>query len=305
MTSRESEVAAAAYALRSGNLVVVPTETVYGLAADALNPDAIQRIFEAKGRPAWNPLIVHVASLAEVEKLAFSPPTLEQLGHAFWPGPLTVVLHKRALVPDIVTAGLATVAIRVPRHPLFLDVLREFGGAVAAPSANLFTELSPTSADQLSDRIRASAALVLDGGACEVGIESTVLDLSEEQPAVLRQGMLTTDEISAVLGMAVGVASSGGERSPGQHPRHYAPRTPIRIVTQLGDAPGLGFGEPRISAQIQMPPTPKAYARELYAALYQLDQLDLKEIFVEAVPEAPEWEAIRDRLARAAWTAGG
>jgi len=319
-------IARAADLLRAGHLVAFPTETVYGLGAHALDAAAVRRIFEAKGRPAYNPLIVHVPDAAGARRIVTDwPEVADRLAEAFWPGPLTLVLPKRPEVPDEVTAGLPSVAVRVPAHPVALALLRAAAIPVAAPSANRFTELSPTRAAHVERALGDRVALVLDGGSTDVGIESTVLDLTGERPTLLRPGVLDEARIAAVIGplarpMSAGFATEA-RKSPGMIERHYAPRAALVLVDPAdagavararalvataaasGQAAGaLQLDRLDVSAAhvVPMPPDPAGYARRLYAALHELDELGCSAVVVEAVPGGPEWEGVRDRLRRAA-----
>lgn len=278
----------------------MPTETVYGIAANAFDPDAIARTFALKGRPSDNPLIVHLARADGWARVATEfNEQAQRLATAFWPGPLTIVLPKLADVPLIATAGLDTVAVRVPAHPVARALIEAAGVPLTAPSANRFTMLSPTRAEDIDPVIAAGLACVLDGGAAEVGIESTVIDVTGSEPRLLRPGRVTRRQIEAVLGVPVLLGGDGSKRSPGMHPRHYAPRTPIRLVETLAlDQPGITFGTPGLN-QVGAPSDPEAYARQLYAVLADLDRRGFREIAVEIVPEGDAWEAIRDRLSRA------
>ncbi len=286
-------------AISEGKLVGLPTETVYGIAANALDPAAVKGIFDLKGRPSDNPLIVHLASSEQLDRIAAEVPKAAiELAKRFWPGPLTLVLPKRPEVPDITTAGLDTVAVRVPAHPVALALL-EKTGPLAAPSANRFMQLSPTRADAIDSQIAGGLACILDGGPCEVGIESTVLDLSGGTPTILRPGMISVELIESVLGVQVDAGES--RRSPGNYPRHYSPRTPLRLVRELGaDDSGLTFNGPRNERQIQMPAEPRAYASQLYGALHRLDELGVELIHVQLPPKGAKWVAINDRLTKAA-----
>jgi L-threonylcarbamoyladenylate synthase len=226
----------AAELLRAGRLVAIPTETVYGLAANALDEAAVQRIFAAKGRPRSSPLIVHIADLAMARELAREwPPQAEKLAERFWPGPLTIIVPKSDKVPDIVTAGLPGVALRMPAHPVALAVIRAAGIPLAAPSANRFTQLSPTTAQHVREALGDAVDLIVDGGPCSVGIESTVISMTGPVPRILRPGMISRTQIEEVIGP---VESGAGEESPGQHPKHYSPRT--RVV--IGQSPRDGHG---------------------------------------------------------------
>ncbi|HEU4588751.1 MAG TPA: L-threonylcarbamoyladenylate synthase [Gemmatimonadales bacterium] len=313
------EIAEAAALLRAGGLVAFPTETVYGLGANALDAAAVQRIFAAKGRPRYNPLIVHVPDAAAARALVAEwPDAAARLAARYWPGPLTLVLRKRPTVPDVVTAGLDAVAVRVPAHPVALALLRAAAVPVAAPSANRSTELSPTTAAHVRKSLGDRVDLVLDGGPTSVGIESTVVDLTGARPAILRPGSIGADELVALVGpLAAATASAGAEprRSPGQLDRHYAPRAALRLAASAQAATRL-IAEARAAGRRvgavlwsvdgfadelrRLPADPAAYARELYATLHALDEAGCDLIVVEAVPENPAWDGVRDRLARAA-----
>lgn len=293
----------AAQAIANGELVVLPTETVYGLACNALNPEAVRAVFKAKGRPDENPLIVHISTIEDIGKVASGcNGACKKLADRFWPGPLTMVLKKLDAVPNETTAGLGTVAVRVPSHPVALEVIRRAQVPVAAPSANVFMSLSPTSAEDVDPNVAESARLVIDGGHCEYGLESTVIDLSEDQPRILRPGAVTRAEIQAVLGMPLGqTPPHNGHLSPGMYPRHYAPSARLVIVDKVSeDAAGLTFEDPAQSRQVKMPHDAKAYAANLYRALKRLDALGVSEIQVESPPNTAEWEAVLDRLKKAA-----
>ncbi|MDP9172109.1 MAG: L-threonylcarbamoyladenylate synthase [Acidobacteriota bacterium] len=281
-----SRISLAAELLRAGRLVAFPTETVYGLGANALDATAVARIFEAKGRPRSSPLIVHVENAAMARELALNwSETAAKLAAKFWPGPLTIIVPKRGIVPDIVTAGLPSVGLRMPAHPLALELLKAAGLPLAAPSANRFTELSPTIAAHVPNDL---CDMILDGGACTVGIESTVLSLAGPLPRILRAGMITQPEIEAVIG---GVESGAGAESPGQHPKHYSPRT--KLV--LGPSPTEGRG-----IRPEMPRDPAAYAESLYRVLHEIDRQGYEWIALDPPPDTPEWAGILDRLKRAA-----
>jgi len=283
-------VAHAAALIRAGRLVAFPTETVYGLGANALDPEAVARIFTAKGRPRTSPLIVHVDSIAMARELAAQwPDAAEQLAQRYWPGPLTLVLTKAPTVPDIVTAGLPTVGLRVPAHPLALELIRAGGVPIAAPSANRFTELSPTVPGHIPEAL---ADYTLEGGPAKVGIESTVLSLAGE-PVLLRPGVIPVTELERVIGtIRIGQeAGEGPHVSPGMHERHYRPRTPL----YLGSPPPQGRG-----VILQMPSDPREYAAVLYERLHDADAQGLDWIAIEMPPDTPEWAGVRDRLKRAA-----
>lgn len=299
----EADIAAAGARIRAGQLVAFPTETVYGLGANALSLRAVTRVFAAKGRPASSPLIVHVDSVEMARSLVREwPPEADRLTQLFWPGPLTLVLKKKRKVPDLITAGLPTVAVRQPAHPLALALIRAAGVPIAAPSANRFTELSPTTAEHVW---RAGLAdLVLDGGPSSIGIESTVLSLAGERPALLRPGSITQAQLESVVGpVEVRLESSGaGHASPGQHKQHYRPVTPLHLggPLQTGRGAYLWMRTPlRAARSIAMPDNAGEYAAILYSTLHEMDAEHLDWIAVEMPPDEPEWSAVRDRLTRA------
>ena len=286
------DIARAAQLLRAGKLVVIPTETVYGLAANALDETAVRRIFEVKGRPLGNPLIVHVANPAMAQELVLQwPPEAEKLAATFWPGPLTIVLPKQDTVPDLVTAGLPAVALRMPAHPIALAVIAAANIPVAAPSANRFTALSPTTAQHVRESLKDAVDFILDGGPCDVGIESTVISLTGRKPRILRPGMISQTAIEEAIGP---VETGAGAESPGQHPKHYSPRT--RVV--IGDSPAQGRGI-RLDFS-NMPRNAAAYAAVLYQRLHELDHEGYDWIAIELPPDGPEWAGVRDRIIRAA-----
>jgi L-threonylcarbamoyladenylate synthase len=283
--------------IRAGELVAFPTETVYGLGANALDPAAIEKIYAAKGRPPSSPLIVHVSSIEMARGLVREwPERAEQLARVFWPGPLTLVLPKQPYVPDRLTAGLDTVGVRMPAHPIAQELIHEAGVPIAAPSANRFTELSPTTAQHVRDGLGDSVAMVLDGGRTTVGIESTVLSIVGRDAVLLRPGMVTRQEIEAVIGPVglIGATAEGAHASPGLHARHYSPKTPL-ILVERGELPSTGRG-----ICLQMPDDPQAYAVLLYEKLHDADAQGLDWIAIEQPPRTEEWSAIRDRLERAA-----
>jgi L-threonylcarbamoyladenylate synthase len=320
-----SEIERAVQFLKQGRLVAFPTETVYGLGADATNARAVRRIYSTKGRPGTNPLIVHVASIDVARRYAAAwPAAAQQLAEQFWPGPLTIVVPKNPVIPANVTAGLNTVGLRVPDHPLALALLRAFDGPLAGPSANRSTRVSPTTARHVREEFPLSAAagfddanepaMILDGGPCGVGIESTVLDLSGDTPTILRPGRVTAAELEPLIGRVVvrggSVDPSAPATSPGQQDVHYAPTTPTyRFDTsQRGIVQPDGHGIVVLSPLqifkewgpiVAMPNDPPAYAQHLYAVLRKLDALGLRAIFVEMPPDVPAWGAVRDRLMRA------
>jgi len=322
-------IARGAELLRAGQLVAFPTETVYGLGAHALDPAAVQRIYEAKGRPAFNPVIVHVADTSEVGSVVAEwPEAAQRAARAFWPGPLTLVLPKRPEVPDSITAGLPTVAVRVPSHPVALALLRASGVPIAAPSANRYTEISPTTARHVEKALGDRVPLIIDGGATTVGIESTVVDLTGPRPRLLRPGVLDPVSLEAVLGPLEGAPSprraDEARPGPGMIERHYAPRARVLLV-DASDARaveaarlavreeeargGLTFALVRSGVELgtarvtPMPAEARDYARLLFAALHDADDAGCTLLVVEQVPEDGAWSGVHDRLKRAA--AGG
>jgi L-threonylcarbamoyladenylate synthase len=313
-------IARAAAVLRAGGLVAFPTETVYGLGANALDPAACERIFIAKGRPANNPIIVHGAGAVEARQVVADwPDAAARLAARFWPGPLTLVLPKNAAVPDVVTAGGPTVAVRVPAHPVALALLRAAGIPIAAPSANRSGELSPTRAEHVLRGLRDRIDILLDGGPTPGGVESTVLDLSRSPPRLLRPGLITPAEIEAYIGAierpAIVASTSEALPSPGMLARHYAPRATLECVRGSGAARArvsdltsqslkvgwlLFGGSSARSRSVIMPTEPKAYAARLYDVLHELDEWGVDRIIVELPPDTDDWLAVHDRLRRAA-----
>lgn len=316
----------AADMLRRGDLVAIPTETVYGLAADALDEEAVHGIFRAKGRPASNPLIVHVADVAMARSLAARwPEAAERITAALWPGPVTVVVPKAAAIPAIVTAGGPTVALRCPAHPLTRRLIERSRIPLAAPSANRSEQVSPTTAHHVLESLGAKVSLILDGGPCDRGIESTVIDCTVAPPRILRPGPLARTDLEAAVGGPVdwpAATATMGEpaRSPGHRARHYCPKTPLELppdpatrVAELLEA-GKRVGWLMLAADqrarklagsrdlvtVPMPAEPAAYARQLYATLHALDQRQLDRIVVDRPPADEAWQAVTDRLSRAA-----
>ena len=305
--NRPKALARAVALLKAGELVAFATETVYGLGADATNPDAIAKIFEAKGRPASNPLIVHVYDAAGAASCVRGwDERCDQLAATFWPGPLTLVLKKKDHIPSSVTAGGATVAVRAPSHIVARALLAHFEGPIAAPSANRAAAISPTEAHHVVEELGDRIELILDGGPCAVGLESTVLDMTGA-PRVLRPGSVTAAQIAEVLGVAVAGAepSEVVARSPGQQSRHYAPRTRLTTFSRGDPATGVVLHldhtppDPSWSQARALPSDPEGYGRALYAALRWADQLGADEISIERPPDEPEWTAVNDRIWRA------
>jgi L-threonylcarbamoyladenylate synthase len=304
MGKTSCRISEAAELIRSGRLVAFPTETVYGLGANALDAAAVRRIFEVKGRPSTSPLIVHVDSIGMARELAREwPAAAETLARVWWPGPLTLVVPKQPQVPDIVTAGLDTVGLRMPAHPVALELIHAAGVPIAAPSANRFTGLSPTTAEHVRRSLGDAVDCILDGGATTVGIESTVLSLAGP-PALLRPGMISREEIEARIG-TIGLAGAveGSHPSPGMHARHYSPRTPVILGLPLETGRGAYLWIHRAVAAertVEMPREANEYAAALYATLHALDAEGLDWIAIEQPPDSPEWAGVRDRLSRAA-----
>ena len=302
----------AAGLIRQGKLVAFPTETVYGLGANALDREAVERIFRVKGRPSTSPLIVHVDSVEAARGVVSEwPESADVLAKHYWPGPLTLVLPKKPLIPDIVTAGLPTVGVRMPAHPLALELIREAGTPIAAPSANLFAELSATEATHVRRNLEKVVDYILDGGPAPVGIESTVLSLVNNKPLLLRPGMISKPEIEALIG-SVGAAGrvENAHPSPGMHKKHYAPSTPLYLVSGArlpGDGRGayLWIRQPGAAARsIEMPTSAADYAAKLYSTLHEVDGEGWDWIAVEEPPEGEEWAGIADRLKRATTKVG-
>jgi L-threonylcarbamoyladenylate synthase len=308
----------AAAVLRAGELVAFPTETVYGLGADASNPEAVKKIYAAKGRPRNHPLIVHVASIAEIDAWAEAVPALAQrLADRYWPGPLTLILKRAARVDDLVTGGQDTIALRVPSHPMAQALLSAFGGGIAAPSANRYGRVSATRAEHVRSEFGDAVRCVLDGGASEVGIESTIVDMSQPRPALLRPGHITAQQLEQTLGQPLGPATAYSPRAPGTLAKHYAPQTPLMVMeadlmlelagsmTRQGQRVAVLARlarQPLLSGLtwIAAPADAAAYAHDLYANLRALDHAGCTAILVEQLPLDAAWAAIQDRLMRAA-----
>jgi L-threonylcarbamoyladenylate synthase len=317
------EIERAAAILRAGGLVAFPTETVYGLGADASNPAAVAKIFAAKGRPQDHPVIVHLGRIELLPLWAGEiPAAARKLAAAFWPGPLTLILKRASGVPDCVTGGQDTVGVRIPGHPVALELLQAFAGeeggrafsGVAAPSANKFGRISPTTAGHVRAELGAAVDRVLDGGECGVGIESTIVDLSRGRAVLLRPGAIMPAQIAAVIGAEVELPDAAAPRVSGSLASHYAPRTPLHLVAPAelpaklaalrgkrlavlarADAPD---GLTDVSWQTA-PRAAAGYAHYLYASLRRLDALGCAAILVEAPPSTPEWQGVNDRLRRA------
>lgn len=318
-----AQIEAGARVLRDGGLVAFPTETVYGLGADAENVRAVERIFEAKGRPPTHPLIVHVAGPGQLADWAqHVPDAAWLLAERFWPGPLTLVLRRSRRVPLAVTGGLETVAVRVPAHATALALLEAFAGGVAAPSANRFGSVSPTMARHVREELGALVDFVLDGGSCEVGVESTIIDVTGDEPRVLRPGGVTREDLERTLDRPVPTGAKGSVRAPGQHPSHYAPRARVVLVDAdevvregarqraLGRRVGVllpagsGAGSGAGPDAIELPSSLPEYARSLYHMLRELDRRGCDVIVASLPPAQGLGAAIADRLRRAAGPRG-
>ena len=314
----EHAIAEAAEAIKRGELVAFPTETVYGLGANALNEGAVARIFAAKGRPPSNPVIVHVGRNMDLSQYGKIPDFAHAIINEFWPGPLTLVVQKSDAVPAVVTAGGDTVGLRMPAHPISLKLLDAAGVPIAAPSANKSEQLSPSRAHHVAESLGDSVDIILDGGQSNVGIESTVLDVTVFPPVILRPGMVTAAMIARCLGVTqvdrAGESNEQVSRSPGQMLRHYAPRTrvvlsdePVKLALSYATAAVVSHRSHRSNASVtvsyqQMSADPFEYAQNIYRVLHELDALGAEVIIVETIPNGCEWDGIRDRLRRAAST---
>jgi L-threonylcarbamoyladenylate synthase len=314
----QQELEAAVTALRNGDLVAFPTETVYGLGANARDPAALRKIFEVKGRPADHPLILHIDNARFLSRwVAGVPPEAEKLAQAFWPGPLTLVMRRSEDASDVLTGGQDTVAIRIPSHPMAQQLLTAFGGGIAAPSANRFGRVSPTRPEHVREELGDAVEIIMDGGECTIGVESTIVSLAGPKPRLLRPGSITQAQLEAVIG-PVGVgAEPSSPRVPGSTAQHYSPSTSVAIVpsTLLESRIDTLLRDGRRVAVLAQRPPRKAqtgvtwinvgrrldvYQRDLYANLRSLDKAGADLILVEEVPQKPEWAAVQDRLARSA-----
>ena len=313
----QDEIDQAVEALREGELVAFPTETVYGLGADAQNPDAVRKIFELKGRPATHPLIVHIDHPRALERWALSvPPAAAALAERFWPGPLTLVLRRAPAVDLAITGGQDTVAVRMPAHPVAQQLLRAFGSGIVAPSANRYGRISPTRPEHVREEF-GERLIVFDGGDCKIVLESTIVSCIDTVPRILRPGALTLSQLRVVVPEMQGGPDAAAPRVPGSDAKHYAPRTPLSIVASrtLEEVVGqltethekvavLAMRPPRVANKymtwINAGRRAEVYARELYVNLRTLDKSGAREILVEEVPAGEQWDAVRDRLRRAA-----
>jgi L-threonylcarbamoyladenylate synthase len=318
----EDNVTQAVTLLQKGECVALPTETVYGLAADASNIKAVNKIFEAKGRPKNHPLIVHIPDVSHLKNWAKTiPDKAYDLAKQFWPGPLTLLLNKAEHVPYEVTGGLDTIALRVPAHPLFLEVLTKLKGGLAAPSANRYKQLSPTIAEQVMQGLDGRIAAVLEGGACEYGLESTIVDLVSEKPRILRSGPVTQQQIETAMGQSVDTPKHHVEVVPGNVEAHYQPNTPLRILSSQQLLTEIELLRQKkchfivwsddVIKQCEKTNMPTSmwsnlendaahFGSKLNVTLYQVDQISPTKIIVEQPPQSDTWDAVNDRLSRAA-----
>lgn len=321
VSANQANIQQATELLKQGKLVAIPTETVYGLGADAKNPTAVNKIFAAKGRPTDHPLIVHIADVDQLQEWAVNiPETAYKLAEKFWPGPLTLVLNKHPSVPDVVTGGQDTVALRVPNHPVALAVLNAFGGGIAAPSANRFCRISPTQAVHVEEELGDKVDMILDGGACQVGLESTIVGLTDAQVCLLRPGLINSEDIEAVLQSRITVHDTMNTRVPGMMAMHYSPRTysmlctleqikDIQLECLLRNVRSKKLGILAFSGQIQsdefsqvvnMPEKVEDYSRALYVELRNMDNAGVDIILIEQPLQNNLWHAVKDRLSKAA-----
>lgn len=301
--------------LNKNELVAFPTETVYGLGADATSPAAVAKIFQAKGRPADHPVIVHIAHMHQLDDWAINiPHQTYDLAQRFWPGPLTFILQVAPWVPSIITGGQNSIGLRMPAHPMARDLLTAFGKGIAAPSANRFGKISPTTAAHVAEELGSKVSLILDGGPCKLGIESTIIDLMQQKAVILRPGPLTENDINAVTEIASQQNIKLKTRVSGSLDMHYAPRTPVYIMPweefpamfmQNLKCAVISLHQPlahhKTLAWIKMPSDPMLYAQKLYATLRELDAANAQSILIEKLPEEISWQAINDRLRRAAY----
>jgi L-threonylcarbamoyladenylate synthase len=305
--------------LQGGGLVGMPTETVYGLGADARNPEALRKIFLAKQRPIDHPLIVHISDAKQLSEWASEvSPLAWRLAEAFWPGPLTLIMPKAPHVLDLITGGQQTIGVRIPHHPIAQALLKSFGSGIAAPSANRFGRISPTTAAAVKEELGDAVDIILDGGPCEVGVESTIVDVSGEHPIILRPGIITADQIEAVIQETLATQKSNVPRVSGAMESHYAPSTPTKllptnkleqllaeikpenlpVVLMVNRPTAVPYNE---IESIVMPSDPLYYAHLLYQTLRALDKKQFKQIIIEDVPDSPEWAGVRDRLLKASF----
>lgn len=309
---QKNDMTKAIHILAAGGLVAIPTETVYGLGADARNPKAVQKIFLAKQRPMDHPVIVHLADISQLSEWAIeiSEDAL-LLAKTCWPGPLTLILKKAPHVHEWVTGGQDTVGLRIPNHPVALAVLKEYGGGIAAPSANRFGRISPTTAQAVREELGDAVDLILEGGQCDVGVESTIVDMSGKHPVILRPGMITAEQIEKILCKHLTAQKKNAPRVSGSLESHYAPLTKTQLISTVSlksflknkheNVAIVAWSDLPINENIFIRMSAHAYhyAHDLYQTLRELDKKKLKQIVIEEVPETDEWAAVRDRLQRA------
>lgn len=315
--NEKNDILKAINLLKTGHVVALPTETVYGLAADGNNDKAIEKIFIAKNRPTTNPLILHLSDLSKLDMWADNiPAELYKLAEHFWPGPLTFLLHKKTDVSNLITAGSSKIAVRIPRNEVFRHIIRESGDGLVAPSANLYTKISPTSADHVLCSLNCRISAILDGGPCNVGIESTILDLTSKEPTILRTGPITAQKIEKILGIKIKMPAKHFEHVPGNVKRHYQPNTKTQMMNidqinsyiALSSSKNKNIGILHYSDletyydrlfYIRASAIKETYARDLYKHLHFLDQKEFDEIIIESPPQDDEWLDILDRLRKA------
>ncbi|MDX1902473.1 MAG: L-threonylcarbamoyladenylate synthase [Gammaproteobacteria bacterium] len=305
--TQETSLNQAVEILRVGGLVAIPTETVYGLGADARNENALKKIFAAKGRPADHPLIVHIGDISQLKDWARDiPETVYLLAKHFWPGPLTLILKKNPDVSDFVTGQQDSIGLRIPSHPIALALLKKFGSGIAAPSANRFGHISPTTAEAVREELGEAVDLILEGGQCERGLESTILNLSADAPVILRPGMISRASLEKILKQEIVMTQNNAPRVSGSLESHYAPRTPTKLFSEdvrsldeniaILSYSGKPFSK---GVVVKLSSDPEKYAHDLYQTLRELDHQHFSTLWIERVPETSEWDAVRDRLVRA------
>jgi L-threonylcarbamoyladenylate synthase len=302
--------------LHHGGLVAIPTETVYGLAADAKNVEAVKKIFQAKGRPSDHPVIVHIGDISQLSDWAVNiSDDAMKLAKHFWPGPLTLILQKKPGVSDVITGGQNTIGIRIPNHAVTLELLKQFGGGVAAPSANRFGRISPTTAEAVREELGDKVDLILDGGACDVGVESIIVDVSTDDVKILRPGMISAAEIESILQKKLSYPQKNFPRVSGSHETHYAPLTKtflidseklVEFLEKENDFPVAVVTRQKMKSSenifvIEMSNDVKPFSHDLYQTLRDLDKKQFKKIIIESVPGSVEWDAVRDRLRKASY----
>ena len=309
---KSNQIKEAVALLQNGEIVAIPTETVYGLAADATNDEALLKIFAAKGRPSDHPLIVHIESFDKVNDWAeLVPKSAKKLAQHFWPGPLTMIFWKRKTVSNLITGGLNTVAVRVPNHPVALEIIQKLGKGVAAPSANAHKKTSPTKPEHVFKSLKGKIAAIVDGGSCSVGIESTIVDMTKETPTILRPGVITADMIEKVLNTKVYQPFNHSDKVSGNMEVHYQPKKPLFVLSKkeielcIEREKNIAVMHYSVieknsdAAFYQMPVTKSEYARKFYEMLHHIDDTNVEKILVEQLPNSDDWGDINDRLKKA------